>query len=247
MPIANKDDDTIQPLAGLALPWTLNPTTSWDFYLAWVEILLDPGMVLHKTLPQNPDNVDTLATQFFREYEFKGNPDANVGSGVNMHSESSVLDTIQRMATSTYRFILKGHGRRAGFQVPVPGLLSVGGQTPVPCFPQWSSGNIIVGNLAGGIPLFYCAWQLHYIVPGGPLSGVAPIPPNLTARVRADQDLPQTIQVPAAPLDNNAISPQAPVLGFFVGGGGQPPLRRGGLGGNVGGGAGGGAGGGFAP
>jgi hypothetical protein len=222
--IDNADDVSLQPQDGLGLPWSISPASSWLWRRDQVEILLDPGSVLHKTLPQQSQPFDTLATQFVQDYGFVAAPgggsadsDAVIsGGGVNLNSQSKGQDTIQRMATSTYRFIVKGEAWRVGFQIPIPGLLKVGGQTAVPCFPQWTSGNVIVGNLPGGIPLFHCAWELHYMV-AGPLKGKAPIVPNAAARIRADQKLPDTVQVPLAPTDSNAVG--SGVTLQFIGGG----------------------------
>jgi len=214
MAIRNPDDVDIQPQDGLGLPWFIPAGSGWLGRRDHVEILLDPGSALHKTLPQSDQPWDTLATQFVEGYGFvnpgagqaggAADADAVIASGgVNLNSQSTGYDTIQRMATSTYRFVLRGEAWRVGYQVPVPGLLSVGGQTAVPTFPQWSSGNVIVGNLPGQIPIFYCAWELHYIV-AGPLKGSAPIVPNAAMRIRADQTLPDMVQVPFAPADANA-------------------------------------------
>jgi hypothetical protein len=208
MPIRNNDSITNQPQDGLSLPWSINPAASWIDGQCWVEVLLDTGMVLHKILPQTTQQFDDLATTFYADNEpLAEDPDRppDDTGGVNIQSNAKGNDVIQRMATSTYEFTLKGWGMRAGYQVPVPGLESVGGQTAIPDFPQWTSGNIIVANMMG-IPVYYCAWEKKYMVLGPlKLGSIAPTPPNIAARIRADQSLPDTIGVPLAPTDNNSV------------------------------------------
>ncbi len=200
------------PEDALSLPWTTDPATSWIDYRCWVEVLLDPGMALHKPLPQSNPAVDTLASAFITDADF----DKNIG-GVNLASSSRAVDIIQRMASSTYRFILKGFGLRAGYTIPVPGIRSVGGIPAVPDFPQWTSGNVLVGNWSG-IPMFFCEWELHYIVsqsphgtrsPGNPDAATgpvaAPIPPNPAQHIRGDAELPAGISLPRVFPDGRVV------------------------------------------
>lgn len=222
MSIADFDLDQVQPLGDLTLPWALVPGGSWLDYSAWVEIELDPGFVVHKPLPQGTANADTLATQLFEDYAFLKDPDAvpgaggfkpdaptTSGSGVNLDSEAQGTDYIQRMATSTYRFVLLGTGLRAGYQVPIPGLKSVAGVPATPDNPQ-RAFNRIVGNAVGGIPIFYAEWELHYMIALPMKTGVAPVPPNLALRIRADANLPAAVLVPFMQTDQDAVGTLAP-------------------------------------
>ena len=141
--------------------------------------------------------------------------------GVNTVSNNIYNDIAQRMATSTYRFVLKGYGLRAGYQIPVPALKTVAGVTAIPDEVQWSSGNVIVGNL-GGIPVYRCSWELHYFVIAPPKAQQLS-PPNVADGISADDELPDEIQVPYSPKDLQSVpaivAPPKPP-GFFVGGGG---------------------------
>ncbi len=203
MPIRHRDNSLIQPQKNLTLPWTINPNASWLDYNCWVEVELDAGMVLHKPLPQFSASVDTLATQFFQDYAPVGNPDVKAPStgGVSIVSSSQGVDVIQRMSTSTYYFILTGYGLRVGYQIPIPGLKSVGGITAVP-FGSQRAYNKIIGNMSG-IPLWAAAWRIAYMLASCPQSGsITPVPPNLAARIRGDATLPSAIAVPFAPVDS---------------------------------------------
>ncbi len=211
---------TLNPETVVSLPWCITPASSWLDYRCWAEVILDPGMVLHKTLPQVNYPVDTLAqidcqNQNLDNYAVAGN---NLTSGVNINSNSQATDIIQRMATSTYLFILRGYGLRAGYQIPIPGILKIGGLTPCPVYPQ-RAVNMMVGNY-GGVPIFQAAWELHYVVnvsPTGP-NAVPPIPYDPALHIRPDVYLPQGINVPIA-FPDQAHASGAPSPGNLTGGG----------------------------
>lgn len=186
------DDEPIFPEDQITLPWAIDPAASWISYSCWVEVHLDAGMVLHKPLPQFDPDADTLASLAIDDPHL----DSETG-GVNITARASAQDYIQRMATSTYRFILHGGGVRVGYQIPIPGLMSVSGVEPVPGEIQ-RAYNVIVGNLAG-IPLWRAAWELHYIVPNMPSPGLnaeGPVPFNPALHIRPDAKLPQDIRLP---------------------------------------------------
>ncbi len=191
------NDQTTYPEGLIQAPYAVSPELSWMEYRCWVEIELDPGLALHKTLPQKNDSPDDLSYEFVDDPNFATiNPD----SGVVVASNSTGQDAIQRMATSTYTFHLRGYAVRIGYQVPIPGLKSVGAQKAVPMFPQRAS-NMIVGN-CGGVPLWFAYWDLTYMV-AGPLGkkAVAPVPDNLASHIAADATLPQAIQFPWTRVD----------------------------------------------
>ena len=183
-------------------PWTLNSKFSWLDYRCWIEVHLDPGMALHKPLPQASSRgnlVDSLASGFIDDPAFDGNI-----KGVNTTSVGTWTDMAQRMATSEYRFVLKGYAMRAGYQIPVPGLKTVAGVPAIPDNPQWSSGNILVANMSG-IPLWTCRWELWYFVVSPPQKQQLP-PPNIADHIAADVVLPKTVQVPWSQPDANAVA-----------------------------------------
>ncbi len=210
-------DDGSFPESSTSFPWLIDPATSWLDYRCGVEVSLDAGMVLHKPLPQSQGTIDTIASS----PDVMAAAHAQSVTGVNTISANSYTDIAQRMATSTYRFALKGYGLRVGYQVPVPALKAVAGITPVPDALQWSSGNILVGNY-GGIPVYLCEWELHYFVTAPPKAQQLP-PPNIAEHIRADDPVPSTVTVPYSQADMNSVSaiPAQQAPGFFVGGGGQ--------------------------
>lgn len=199
----------------LTLPWASDPTISWVEYNCWIEVHLDPGTVLHKPLPQTNDPVDTLASID----AFADDADSSIDS-VNWRSKGTYSDVIQKMATSTYYFVLKGWAVRSGYKIPIPGLKSIAGIPAVPTHPQRVVGPIIVGNFSG-IPLYFAQWELWYLI-GDPPSEDQESPPNPGAHISGDVELPDSIQVPFSQTDANAEPG-----GGVQGGGPQNPFPGG--------------------
>jgi hypothetical protein len=201
--VTDVDDGSVNE-KGLTLPYVVNPRYSFLEYQMWIECYLDAGMVLHKQLPQVPQAIDTLAVAG----AFDVNLDNNV-NGVNLTSVGKFTDTVQRMATSEYQFVLKGFALRVGYQIPVPGLKTVAGVPAIPGKLQWSLGNRVVGNYSG-VPLFFNQWELWYFVAIPPKKPQLP-PPNLGEHIRADAQLPTGMQVPWSQPDQQS-QPTGPGL-----------------------------------
>jgi hypothetical protein len=196
--VTDSDEATFAPDQGVTLPWPFSPVVSWLDYQCWLEIKLDAGFVCHKPLPQSNPAADTLAAGLVNDPQF-----AQLKGGVNLVSNGGFSDIVQRMATSTYKFILKGSARRAGYQIPVPGLVSIAGVTAYPDEVQWSLGNRLDGN-AQGIPIWVNAWWLEYFVILPPKQAQQP-PPNLAQFISAlVQPSAAGILVAQAPPDQYA-------------------------------------------
>ena len=206
--VKNLDNQSVAPEDNVSLPWIFDPENTWLDYRCALEVRLDAGLALHKPLPQQNPAFDTLASVEL------GTPDqaTNGKLGVNLLSTSKAVDVIQRMASSTYTFVLRGFGLRVGYQVPVPGLVSVGDQTAYPVGEQYTSGNVLVGNMIGGIPVFYCEWELPYAVTQAPNLVNAPVPPNPALHINADVQLPIVVLLPSTPIDQNATQVTLPTL-----------------------------------
>lgn len=214
-------DSENAPELGVGLPWPKIAPASWLDYQCWIEAHLDAGMALHKPLPQATQRgspgvsqratleargVDTLASGFITDPDLDANK-----NGVNTRSGGDFEDVLQRMATSTYRFVLRGHGLRAAYQIPIPGLVSVAGVSATPAERQWAY-NRIVGNLAG-IPLWFAEWELWYYVALPPEKDQVP-PPNLAEHIVGNVELPGStgVQVPVTEPDTTfQVGQQAPL------------------------------------
>lgn len=187
---------------GVVLPWVIDPETSWLEYRCRIDTILDPGTVLHKTLPQTTQTPDTLASAIL---DSDGHPAST--AGVNTTSKNVYSDTVQQMATSTYTFALRGYALRAGYQPTTPGLVSVAGVAAVPTFPQRVEGPEIVAYLSG-IPLWFAQWDLWYLVALPPKTAQTP-PDNLALHASGVTDLPDGIQIPYSQPGDNDVA-QAP-------------------------------------
>ncbi len=208
--IADTDNPRDQPEEDLKLPWFFDPSVSWIAYEISLDIDLDAGMALHKPLPQTASGiVDTLASTIVEPLDPKADQ-ANVGP--NLVSATNYADIIQKMATSTYLFFLRGRAARAGYRIPCPGLRSVAGVPATPAERQFYSCRVS-GNFCG-VPVFTAHWDLWYYVSVPPKSAQDP-PPNMALHIRADQELTRTLTIPVSPADGNAIT--TPRQGFFEG------------------------------
>lgn len=201
------DAPGVFPEDQLKLPYQFPLQNTWVDYRIWVEILLDPGMVLQKPLPQENPLPDTLASVDVASADYPKNK-----NGVNLNSKSQATDVIRRMASSTYRFVLKGWGLRVGYPVSVPGLVKLSDGTPlVPVGMQWSRGNVIVANLPGGVPVFYNEWSLPYAVAKSPRRAKEPTPANPALHIKPEVDLPTSLLWPRTPIDQRVEDKPQPV------------------------------------
>jgi hypothetical protein len=183
---------------GILLPWTMGPTVSWLDYQCWIEVELDAGMALHKPLP-SVVAVDTLGS-FAPDDIAMAQEDQE---GVNLTSQGGYADVLQKMASSLYRFKLRGWGVRAGYKVPVPKLITIANVDATPAERQWSSGNRIVGNFSA-VPIWRCDWDLWYYVALPPNGDEVP-PSNWSEHIGDDTQLPDGMQVPYSWPDQNSV------------------------------------------
>ena len=143
------------------LPFPSEPAISWVYYDCTIGVMLDSGIVIHNRLPQIDNAPDTLASCLLDDSNL-----AKIGSfganGVNLKSKDQYTDIVQRMGHSRYWFRIWGQGLRIGFQVPIPGIKTIGGVPAIPYDrnPQWAFNRIAPGGNYGGIILWHAAWSL---------------------------------------------------------------------------------------
>lgn len=207
----------------LFFPWAIDPEATWLSYNCDLEVVLDPGSALHKPLPQSYPDWDTLAGIDITSEAF-----ASSTAGINLNSHSRAVDIIQRMASSTYRFILRGQSLRAAYRVNIPGIARIQSAGPVvravPTYPQ-QARHQLAGNLLGGIPLWYATWELHYLLTVSPKAtspAMVPAVPNPAAHIRPDAQLPTVVRAPFLVPDQHSVAgqvqqvQQVPLGGFIV-------------------------------
>jgi hypothetical protein len=204
-----------RPEVGIGVPWVVDPEFSWLDYQCSLEVFLDAGQALHKCLPQQVSPVDDLGGVDVMNY----NQAARSVTGVNLASLSKGADVIQAMATSTYTFRLRGFARRAGYQIPIPKLLTVAGVAATPAQQQWAV-NDLIGNMMG-VPIWLARWDKWYYVSLPPKTA-QPSPPNLAEHITGTVKPPNQMQVPVGGPDQNSIlGGRQPLSGFSQITGGQ--------------------------
>jgi len=191
-------DSGESPEADIRLPGLPSPEASWLNYQLEFITELDPGIALHKALPQHNDKVDTLGSVDM----FSPNFGSDTKHSVNTVSLSTGEDILQRMATSTYRVCLRGYGVRVGYKVPVPSLIQFGGATVSPA-KQRVTGPQVAANYSG-IPVYVTAWILWYDVPLPPRRQQV-APPNMAQHIGDVASPPISIAVPVTIPENKAI------------------------------------------
>ncbi len=194
----------------ITLAWATDPEVTWLAYNCDIEVLLDPGIVIHRPLPQTEYSADTLANVSISPLDPR--IESNV-DGVNTKSKGFFINVQQRMANSEYRFILSGWALRFGYRIPIPGLVTVAGVPAIPDMQQ-SALQRVVGTYSG-IPLWFARWELGYSVLLPPREEQEPAP-NLAQHFQGDADVPDSMQMSFSMPDTNAIQGR-PVFRTFTG------------------------------
>lgn len=195
--LTNVDTYGISAETNVKLPLA-NERANWVYYDIALGCMLDSGIVVHRTLPQVDSNWDTLGSCEITDPSI----DMLTGRGVNLQSNDSFQDTVQRMAHSQYWFRLWGQAMRVGEQIPIPSIKIIAGVKAVPHDknPQWAY-NKIIGNYSGQV-LWYAQWSLWYTLASAPKIQQKP-PQNLAQHT--DGTSSNEMQVPWSHPDDNAV------------------------------------------
>lgn len=185
--------------AGVKIPTPLD-RANWVHYDIALECMLDSGIVVHRRLPQVDQTPDTLASCDIAD----SNADMLKGLGVNLKSNDTFQDVVQRMAHSQYFFRLYGRAARLGEQIPIPSLKYIAGVAAVPYDTNKQFAyNKIVGNYGGQV-LWQAEWSLWYTLASAPKTQQAP-PQNLSQHIDATPR-PEGMQAPLSIPDDNSVS-----------------------------------------
>lgn len=203
---------------GVLIPAPVDPAGSYVYYDCTVGVMLDSGIVVHNRLPQVNNGFDTLAMGVLDD----PNLDQLTGNGVNLRCQDQYQDIVQRMGHARYWFRLWGQALRVGYQVPIPGIKSIGGVPAIPYDknPQWGYNSIAPGGNYGGVILWRAQWSLWYTTAVPPVNQTIP-QADLSAHIAATTPPPAGIQAPYSQADDDAVN-QAPggIKGFFTQGNG---------------------------
>lgn len=188
---------------GFLLPWPSDPKATWVYFDCTIGVMLDSGIVVHNRLPQIDAPADTLAACGIDDR----NIDSLTGLGVNLKSRDQYTDIVQRMGHSRYWFRLWGQALRVGYQVPIPGIKTIGGVPAIPYDrnPQWAFNRISPGGNYGGVILWHAVWSLWYTTAVPPRSNTIPaVDPS--AHITGNARPPQGIQSPYSAPDDDAVA-----------------------------------------
>lgn len=199
---------------GAIVPWATDPTASWIYFECTIGTMLDSGIVVHNRLPQIDRIVDSLSSGFLDDT----NMNAIRAGGVNLKCNDQYTDIVQRMGHTRYWFRLWGRALRVGYQVPIPGIKTIGGVPAIPYDknPQWAYNRIFPGGNYGGVILWQAEWSLWYTTAVPTTSQDVPAN-DPTARTSGTITLPTAIQPPYSAPDDNAelVAPSIPKVPTF--------------------------------
>lgn len=201
------DDDQIVE-HGVEIPWAKDTAASYLYYDCTVGIVLDSGIVVHNRLPQgNSGFSDTLATIPIDDPRL----DLITGFGVNIRCRDQYQDIVQRMGHARYWFRIWGRAMRVGYQVPIPGIRTIGRVPAIPYDrnPQWAYNSIAPGGNYSGLILWRAAWSLWYTTLIPPQPGSMPDTQSMpvadpSAHIHSNIRPPEGMQAPYSQLDDNA-------------------------------------------
>lgn len=198
---------------GESIPWSSDPAGSYVYYDCTVGVMLDSGIVVHNRLPQVDRAADTLASVDLGD----PNMDRLVGPGVNLSCRDQYQDIVQRMGHARYWFRLWGQALRVGYQIPIPGIKTIGGVAAVPYDrnPQWAFCGIVPGGNYGGLILWRAQWSLWYTILVPPTSQSIPAA-DPTAHIDGTAAPPAGIQAPYSAADDAAATTGGPSKQFVT-------------------------------
>lgn len=201
---------------GMMIPFATDPQATWVYYDCTLSNYLDSGIVVHNRLPRVNNAADTLSSCDMSAPTI----DKLKGLGVNLFSNDSFEDIVQRMAHARYYFHLYGQAVRIGLQVPIPGAVKLADGTKLIPHDEnmQNAWNRIAGNWSG-FPIYHAYWSLWYTTASAPKVKIAPVAPNLAAHIGdVGDDLPDGMQSPLSAPDNEAVQQTINIRGAISGG-----------------------------
>lgn len=188
---------------GVKLPWVSDRAASWVYFDCTIGTLLDSGIAVHNRLPQVDNKpIDTLASTVLG----LDDPQLDVVAvGVQLKCRDQYTDIVQRMGHARYWFRIWGQALRFGYQIPIPGIKTIGGVPAIPYDknPQWAFNRIAPGGNYGGIILWHAQWSLWYTTATPPVNNDFPAA-DPSARITGKEPLPDGVQAPFTEPDSNA-------------------------------------------
>lgn len=160
---------------------------SWVYYESELFVEVDNGVVSLRTLPQaildaTDDllgSVNDLAGQAWDAISGVLPTAPNLGGGNLLDNQIAGETRVQRRVRGMPVVYLIGRAARAGYPVPIPRLINVGGVQPIPANRLDRGEGYAQGVkfAAGDTPIYTARWRLRHVLPQLPTGGL-PIPPN---------------------------------------------------------------------
>lgn len=213
--VGNSNFDSDQNVEeGLRIPWPSDPSASYLYYDCAIGTMLDSGIVVHNRLPQVDRAPDSLSFARLNDPKL----DKIVVGGVNLTCRDQYQDIVQRMGHARYWFRLWGQALRVGYQVPIPGIVTIGGVPAIPydLNPQWAYNRIFPGANYSGVILWHAVWSLWYTTSVPPVNNSIPAADPSAHTSIGDGSrisVPGNIQVPYSQADDNAVQQPIPFVG----------------------------------
>jgi hypothetical protein len=203
---------------GVLIPWASDPASSWCYFDCAIGTMLDSGIVVHNRLPQVNKGFDTIAMSALDDPKL----DVFKGNGVNLTCKDQYTDIVQRMGHARYWFRIWGQALRFGYQIPIPGIKTIGGVPAIPYDrnPQWGYNTIAPGANYSGVILWYAQWSLWYTTSVPPVNDTVPAS-DPAAHIVGTATLPTGMQAPFSQPDSDALAQSGGSLPIGVALGGK--------------------------
>lgn len=185
----------------IGIPIAVDNDATWVYFDCTISVMLDSGIAIHHPLPQVDRGIDTISSNGYGSDDFN-----QLTNGVNLECINAYTDITQRMAHPRYLFRLFGRALRIGKQIPIPGLVSIGGVPAVPYDnnPQWGYNSIAPGGNFGGVILWRAEWSLWYTTLTPPTSNFIPAA-DPAAQIALGVEELDAIQSPFSQTDDSSI------------------------------------------
>jgi hypothetical protein len=189
--------------ADAGLLYVGDPVGSFRYFECQVGVMLDSGIVVHNQLPQVNNAPDTLAAT---DLDSDGYPFVT-NLGVSLKCKDQYADIVQRMGHARYWFRIWGRAARVGYQVPIPGIRTIGGVPAIPYDknPQWACNSIVPGGNFGGVIMWRAEWSLWYTTAVPPTSSAIPAADPTAQVVGSPDPPPAEMEVPVSLPDDSAL------------------------------------------
>ncbi len=161
-PFPSPEPQDAPDLLGIPKP---SPGQSWLKYESYLVPHRTDSMIRHKLLQKlGPTKIPGPLEWL----------DPNTTEGMRVGINEGKDDVFQQFSTPTYTVALVGSAARAGYKIPLPNVLKIGGVTPT--LLGGGAAQRVIAN-AGEYPVYGASWARYYALPNCP-AGELDFPPD---------------------------------------------------------------------